>query len=111
VSDEQDRLFREYLKEEHQDDTMHYLTPSSPSALASLTNTEVQRLYRKVAFANYHPWDRQVELELIGRLTAELERFSKASSRASSRLEVLTWTLLGLTGVIVVLTVALFFRG
>ena len=77
--------------------------------MASLTNTEVQRLYRKMAFANKHPCDRQVELELIGRFTVALEGFREASDRAASRLATLTWTLTGLTVVIAIFTVALFF--
>ena len=110
MTEEQDRLFREYLRKEHQDD-LSYLTPSGPSALAELTNVEVQRLYRKIAFANRHPWDRQVELELIGRFTVALKGFKDASDKASKQLAMLTWVLVALTVVIAGFTVAFFFSG
>ena len=111
MTDDEDRLFREYLREEHQDDTTHYLTPSQPSALAGLSIPELQRLYRKLAFANDHQWDRQIELELIGRFTGALEHFSESAADASKKLERLTRVIVGLTIVIAAFTVALFFRG
>lgn len=104
-------LFREYLKEEHQDDTIRWVPPGKPSDLAGLTDAEVARLYRKIAFAGKHNWDRQIELELIGRFTVALRGFSQASDRAAARIAALTWTLIGLTVVVAAFTVALFFRG
>jgi hypothetical protein len=111
MSDDADKLFREYLREEHQDDVTHYLTPSRPSAIAELSIPELQRLYRKLAFANRHAWARQIELELIGRFTGALEYFSEASAIASKKLTLLTWVLVVLTVMVAAFTIALFFRG
>ena len=53
-------------------------------------------------------WRRQ--LTATYELTAALQRFTVSSDLASGRLVFLTWVLVALTGTLVVLTVALFFR-
>jgi hypothetical protein len=95
----------------HRQDEPGYFVPQKPSEMAGLSDEEVMRLYRKIAFSNKHQWDRQIELELIGRFTIALKGFREASETASSRLERLTWALILLTIVIAFFTVALFFRG
>jgi hypothetical protein len=95
------------------EDELGYLTPNAASQLQQLTDSEVLRLYRKIAFENpnAHPWDRRIELELMGRFTIALTEFRDASEAASNRLGIATWAITGLTVVVAVFTVALFFRG
>ena len=51
-----------------------------------------------------------IEHEMRARLIAALTGFRESSEKASKRLEFLTWVLVALTVVIVVFTVALFYR-
>lgn len=100
---------RQHLTEEAQDQS-GYLTPSRASQLAALTDDELWRLYRKIAFANQHPHSVMIEHEMRARLIAALTGFRESSEKASKRLEFLTWVLVVLTVVIVVFTIALFYR-
>lgn len=109
MSEQHEEQMRDYLRPEREDDD-GYLTPQTAGQLARLSDEEVQRLYRKIAHGNRHPWDRQIELELIGRFTIALAGFRQASETASARLARLTWVLIVLTVVIAFFTVALFFR-
>jgi hypothetical protein len=99
---------RAYLTDEAEDD-LAYLTPNRPSDLANLTDLEIWRLYRKMGYANQHPFDRIIEHEMRGRLIAALNGFRESSEKTSQRLEALTWALVVLTIVIAIFTVALFF--
>ena len=68
MSEQHEETMRDYLKPERQDE-QGYLTPQTVSQLAGLSDDEVQRLYRKLSHANQHPWERRLELELIGRVS------------------------------------------
>jgi hypothetical protein len=81
-------------------DHLSYNTPERPSELTSLTDDELFRLLRKVAFANYWQFDTKVQFEATARLIAALKDFKKSSDRTG-------WALIFLTLVLVVLTVVL----
>jgi hypothetical protein len=106
---EGDEEFRDHLTPEREDDP-GWNYPSAPSQVRRLPDDELMRLYRKLSRGNQHPWDRRIELELIGRFTVALKGFRQASEKASQRLELATWVLIVLTIVIAVFTVALFLR-
>jgi hypothetical protein len=101
---------RGYLTDETVDESS-YLTPKKQSELVALSDEEVLRLYRKIAFANKHPWTVVFEHEMRGRLIQALAALRESSEKASKRLEGLTWALVGLTVVIAIFTVALFLEG
>jgi hypothetical protein len=105
TGDQLDTL-RESLSDAHQDDSSYSL-PETPSDFDRLTTTQILRLYRKIARANLHPHSSRIEMELTARLAIALAEHKESSDRAATRLERLTWALVGLTVVIAVLTVAL----
>lgn len=86
------------------EDDLSYTFPSRPSELRRLTDEELAVVYRKVAYANQHPFDAKVEQELSIRLVAALVGFRRASDRASRVLIGLTVVLIVLTAVLVWLT-------
>ena len=75
------------------DDVVHHRTPTKPSELTGLSDEELFKTLRKVAYANKWPLDAKVQFEAMARLIAAL----KWSSR---------W-LIGLTVVLAVLTTVL----
>lgn len=82
-------------------DDLGFVTPSSPAVLRRLTSSELGSLYRKIAFANEHKFDRMIELEISSRLGVALEDFAKAANRSSRRMEWLTIAIVLLTAVLV----------
>ena len=80
MSDEHLGEMRTHLTDERQDEP-GYVTWNKPSQLVALTDVEVQRLYRKMATENKHNFDRQVELELMGRFTVALKQFATHPTR------------------------------
>jgi len=97
---------RAYLAPEQEDED-GFLTPSKPSQLRALTDDELFRMLRKVAFANHWPLNAKVEYEATARLIAALKDFRRSSDRAAALLVVLTIALVVLTAVIVWLTAEL----
>ena len=91
----------------HDPDDLGFRFANKPSELAGLSDEDLVVLYRKMAFANKHPFDVIVEKELQARLIAALKEFHTASERSSGTIARLTWALIALTLVIVVLTVVL----
>jgi hypothetical protein len=87
------------------------VAPRDAADLGSMSDDEVRAFYRQLAFDARHPFDRMVELELIGRFTVALKGFKESSDKASARLLAATWALVALTVVIVFLTVALVVHG
>jgi hypothetical protein len=88
-------------------DSLTYVTPNKPSELTALTDDDLFRLLRKIAFANNWPFDAKVQFEATGRLIAALKEFKQSSDRSATVMIVLTIVLIGLTGVLVWLTVEL----
>ena len=82
-------------------------TPTRPSELTALSDEDMFRILRKVAFANYWGFDTQVQFEATGRLIAALKDFKRSSDWSSRVLIALTIALVVLTAMIVVLTVVL----
>jgi hypothetical protein len=78
---------RQHLTEEAQDEE-GYQVPPRPSLLAALSDDEIWRLYRKIAFANLHPHSVMIEHEMRARLVRALNGFRESSEKASRRLEV-----------------------
>ena len=85
-------------------DDLSYEVPERPSDLTSLTDTELFRLLRKVAFANMWQFDTKVQFEATARLIAALKDFKKSSDRAAAAVIFLTVVLVVLTIVLVWLT-------
>jgi hypothetical protein len=81
-------------------DHLAYNTPERPSELTSLSDDQLFRLLRKVAFANRWQFDTKAQFEATARLIAALKSFKKSSDRTG-------WALIFLTLVLVVLTVVL----
>ena len=92
---------------EADEDELGFTFPSKPSELRRMTDEELAFTYRKVAYANQHPFHAKVELELSIRLVAALVGFRRASDRASRALISLTVVLVVLTAVVVWLTTRL----
>jgi hypothetical protein len=88
-------------------DDLLYNTPDRPSELTALSDDDLFRLLRKVAFANHWGFDSQVQFEATGRLIAALKDFKASSDRSSRVLIWLTGVLIALTIVLVVLTIYL----
>jgi len=72
-----------------------------------MSDQELFRLLRKVAFANHWPFDSQVQFEATARLISALNDFKASSDRSSQVLIALTVVIIVLTLVLVGLTVAL----
>jgi hypothetical protein len=89
------------------EDDLGYTFPSKPSELRGLTDEELAATYRKLAYANKHPFSAMVEQELSIRLVAALVGFRRASDRASRVVIWLTAVLVVLTAVLVWLTTRL----
>jgi hypothetical protein len=83
------------------------IPPRDPDDLGEMSDDDVRAFYRDLAFSAKHPFDRMVELELIGRFTVALKGFKESSDTASTRLLIATWVLVGLTAAVVGLTIAL----
>jgi hypothetical protein len=94
------------VKPDDQDD-LSYNVPGKPSELTALTDEELFRLLRKVAFANRWPFDAKVQFEATARLIEALKDFKASSDRSAKVLIGLTVVLVILTAVIVWLTVEL----
>jgi hypothetical protein len=88
-------------------DDFAYNVPDKPSQLTSLTDEELFRLLRKVAFANRWSFDTKVQFEATSRLIGALEDFKTSSDRSAKVLIALTVVLVLLTAVIVWLTLEL----
>lgn len=88
-------------------DDFGYLIPDRPSQLTSLSDEDLFRLLRKVAFANMWQFDTKVQFEATARLIAALKEFKASSDRASKAVIFLTLILVVLTGVLVWLTTEL----
>ena len=88
-------------------DDLLYNTPNRPSELTALSDGDLFRLLRKVAFANHWGFDSQVQFEATARLIAALKDFKTSSDRSSRVLIWLTVVLIVLTIVLVVLTIYL----
>jgi hypothetical protein len=84
-----------------------YNVPDRPSELTSLTDVELFRLLRKVAFANQWQFDTKVQFEATARLIEALKDFKASSDRSGRLLIFLTVVLIVLTAVLVWLTIAL----
>lgn len=94
-----------------EEDELGYVTPSKPSELRMMSDAELGTLYRKLAFANQHPFSAMIEHEVALRHVAALKAHSEATLKSGQRLEWLTWALVGLTIVLVVLTIVLLAEG
>jgi hypothetical protein len=92
---------RSHLTPEKEDES-GYLTPSQPSQLAALTDEELFRLYRKLAFANLHPHSAMIEHESRARLIRAMTAFHTSSEKASRKIAALTWALIALSVVIAI---------
>jgi hypothetical protein len=88
-------------------DDLTYVMPDKPSQLTALTDDDLFRLLRKVAFANKWSFDAKVQFEATGRLIAALKEFKQSSDRSANVMIILTLVLVGLTAVLVWLTVEL----
>jgi len=88
-------------------DDLQYNTPGQPSELTALSDEDLFRLLRKVAFANHWRFDTQVQFEAEGRLIAALKEFKSSSDRSAEALIRLTIVLVILTLVLVGLTIDL----
>jgi hypothetical protein len=88
-------------------DDLSYVTPEKPSELTALTDEELFRLLRKIAFANKWSFDGKVQFEATSRLIEALKDFKASSDRSAKVLIGLTVVLVILTVVIVWLTVEL----
>jgi hypothetical protein len=88
-------------------DDLGYNTPDRPSELTALSDDDLFRLLRKVAFANHWSFDSTVQFEATGRLIAALKDFKTSSDRSSRVLIALTGVLIALTVALVVLTIYL----
>jgi hypothetical protein len=93
--------------DERDENDLGFSFPSKPSELRQTSDEELATVYRRMAYANRHPFDRMVEQELSIRLMAALVGFKRASDRASAVLIGLTVVLVVLTGVLVWLTTRL----
>lgn len=82
------------------EDDLSFHMPTKPSQLVGLSDEDMFRMLRKVAFANKWQLDAKVQFEATARLIAALKDFKRASDFASK-------VLIGLTAMIVVLTVVL----
>lgn len=71
-------------------DDLSYNTPDRPSELTSLTDEELFRLLRKVAFANRWSFDAKVQFEATARLISALRGFKRSSDRSAAVLIFLT---------------------
>lgn len=91
-------------------DDLQYNTPEKPSELTALSDDDLFRLLRKVAFANLWRFDTQVQFETEGRLIAALKEFKTSSDRSAQALIALTVVLIILTLVLVGLTIVLLVR-
>ncbi len=87
---------------ERDEDDLLYTFPAKPSELRGLTDDELVATYRKLAYANKHPFDAMVEHEMRYRLVVALRGFKQAADRSSRTLTVLTVVLVVLTAVLVV---------
>lgn len=88
-------------------DDLSYNVPERPSELASLSDEQLFRLLRKVAFANRWQFDTKVQFEAASRLIVSLKDFKKSSDRSARALIWLTLVLVGLTLVLIWLTLRL----
>ncbi len=88
-------------------DDLSYVMPDKPSELTALTDEQLFRLLRKVAFANHWSFDTKVQFEATARLIAALKDFKTSSDRSAAVLIFLTVVLVILTAVLVWLTVEL----
>lgn len=91
----------------HDADDLSYAVPEKPSELTSLNDEELFQLLRKVAFANNWKFDVKVQFEATARLISALKDFKASSDRSARVLIMLTLALVGLTVVLVWLTVKL----
>jgi hypothetical protein len=88
-------------------DDLLYNVPTRPSELAGLSDAQLFRLLRKVAFANEWRFDTKVQFEAASRLIAALKDFKDAADRAARFVIGLTIVLVILTAVLVWLTTRL----
>lgn len=70
-----------------------------------MSDEDLFRFYRKLAFGGRYPFDRMVELELTMRLIDGLRSFKVAADRSARTLNRLTVVLVVLTVVLVVYAV------
>jgi hypothetical protein len=92
---------------EADEDNLSYTFPAEPSELQTLSDENLARTWRKLAFANKHAHDRMVEHEMNYRLMRALKSYAVAAERSASRLNRLTVILVLLTVMLVVLTIVL----
>jgi hypothetical protein len=67
---------REFLRPESEDD-LGFRAPDEPSELRQLSDEELFRFWRKLAFGGSFPVDRMVEHEMAGRLILALKDFNR----------------------------------
>ena len=69
---------REILVDE---DDLGFRMPTKPSVMRALADDDLLLLYRKLSYANSHPYSSMLEMEMNGRLMAELRRLSNETHR------------------------------
>jgi hypothetical protein len=87
------------------DDDLIFNFPARPGELSALSDDDLATAYRKMAYANKHPYDSIAEHEMRYRLVLALRDFKQAADRSSRTLNVLTVVLVVLTAVLVVYTI------
>lgn len=85
-------------------DDLSYNFPTKPSLLVALSDDDMFRLLRKVAYANNWGFDSKVQFEATGRLIAALRDFKRSSDKAAARILALTIALVALTVALVAMT-------
>jgi hypothetical protein len=88
-------------------DDLLYNVPEKPSQLLALSDENLFRLLRKVAFANDWQFDTKVQFEATARQIAALKDFRNAADRSSRWLITLTAVLIVMTAVLICLTARL----
>jgi hypothetical protein len=84
------------------DDDLNFNFPARHGELSALSDDDLATAYRKMAYANKHPYESIAEHEMQFRLVAALREFKQAADRSSRTLNVLTVVLVVLTVVLVV---------
>ncbi len=87
------------------EDDLGLSPPTKPSELRTLSDEDLARDYRKLAFAGRYPFDRMYEMEVSFRLIAALGVAKKAADRSAKILNVLTLVLVVLTAVLVLVAI------
>src|SRR4051794_33364509 len=88
-------------------DDLSFNAPSKPSELVALSDEEMFRLLRKMAFANTWPPRDVMRFEATARLIAALKDFKTSSDKAARGLFWVTVALVVLTIVLIWLTTRL----